>query len=56
MTTASSALTVWYFADLESHFARLCGILVTSAECTGERFVQIKQRKASCCILVKIWS
>lgn len=56
----TSALTVWYFPDLETRFARLCCILVLSAECTRctggrergrqvGRFIQMKQRKDSIC-------
>lgn len=61
MTSASSAPTVWYFPDLETRFACLCGIWcpAQSARCTGERrgadrFIQIKQNKDTCCILVEI--
>lgn len=49
------------YPDLETCFAHLCGILVTSAQVgglaqTGGRVIQMKQRKHSCCVLIKIWS
>lgn len=35
-TSISSVLSVWYFIDLETRFAHLCGILVIRPQVGGE--------------------